>query len=92
MTTPLPEELDRFRKIVMGEMSIDHMMDEPGFVSDLRMVVEYCDDVSRDNWAKLTNRELVDGYLTPHAGKCDDEGLHVRAIALREAIRRLETL
>lgn len=44
-----------------------------------------------DYWSALTTRQLIDGYLEPHAGKLEDEGLYVRAIALREAIRRLET-
>lgn len=42
-------------------------------------------------WSKLTDKELIDGYLNPHAAKAEDEGLYVRALALREAVRRLET-
>jgi hypothetical protein len=40
--------------------------------------------------ADLTDRQFIDGYLKPHAGKCDDEGLHVRRIVLEEAARRIE--
>jgi hypothetical protein len=44
------------------------------------------------SWASMTNLYLADNYLLPHAAKCEDEGLHVRAIVLREAAERLKAL
>lgn len=44
----------------------------------------------RDYWTELTTRQLIDGYLKPHAAKCDLEGLHVRALVIEEAARRLD--
>ena len=46
----------------------------------------------RDYWADLSTRALVEGYLIPHASKLESEGLYVGAIAIREAIRRLQEI
>ena len=39
---------------------------------------------------EMTDARFIAGYLLPHAAKADDEGAHVRAMVIREAIRRIE--
>lgn len=38
----------------------------------------------------MTDARFIAGYLLPHAAKADEEGAHVRALVIREAIRRIE--
>ena len=45
--------------------------------------------MTQDYWAAMPVEKLVTGYLLPHAMQAELEGQHVKALALREAARRL---
>ena len=43
-------------------------------------------------WQGLPTWRLLEDYAVPHAAKCEDEGLHVRAIVIQELARRLAAI